>query len=358
MLDVDGTILARPNGESSTLGRFGHREDQVVGRFASDFLHPDDAPGLGEAFIAVRSVARARRSVECRLRDAAGAWRPSEVTFCNLLDDPEVAGLMCTIRDLTERKRAEEDLRRAKDEAEVASQAKSEFLATMSHELRTPIHAILGYTEMLQLEAFGAISDDQADALKRIDDRARNLFDLVSAVLDLSAMEVGRLRIEARRVEVADLLREVESDPYEAWLTSGVALVWDVAPGLLPLSSDAGKIKIIVRNLVSNAVKFAPHGAVVVSARRARAGVEICVTDDGIGIPEELQRTIFEPFLPDRRQRVAEVRRLRAGAPHREALAPASGRYRHRFEHGRAWVVVPGLAADVPARWHGKPVIR
>jgi PAS domain S-box-containing protein len=297
VLDVDGTVLARPNRGDSPIGPYGYGSEAVLGRLGRDFLHPDDAAAVAKAFLQVTAAAHATAAVECRLRDSTGSWRPSEIVLCNLLDDPAVCGVMCTVRDLTARKRAEAQLRAARDAAEAASQAKTEFLNTMSHELRTPIHAILGYAEMLEEGGFGELAAEQREAVQRIAERARDELELVTAVLDVNAMESGRVIARAEPVRVADVVAQIEREGRKPWSESGLEMVWDVPATLPPIASDAGKIKIVVRNLVGNAVKFTTRGTVTVRARRVRAGIEISVADTGIGIPPEARDAIFEPFF-------------------------------------------------------------
>jgi signal transduction histidine kinase len=204
---------------------------------------------------------------------------------------------MCSVRDLSDRKRAEAELREARDAAEAASQAKSEFLNTMSHELRTPIHAVLGYAEMLDDEAFGDLSTEQREIVQRITDRARDQFELIAAVLDLSAMEAGRMMLQAGPVRLAELFAAIEGEGRTAWRASGLTIAWDAPRDLPDLISDAAKIKIVVRNLVGNAVKFTAQGGITVRARAASGGIEISVADTGIGIPPEQCGAIFAPFF-------------------------------------------------------------
>jgi PAS domain S-box-containing protein len=296
VLDVDGTVLARPDGTDDPIGRFGHTRANLLGRLGQDFVHPDDFAAIAAAFVRAVEAPTRTASVECRLRDGAGRYRPSQLVLCNLLEDPAVGGVMCSIRDLSERKQAEAELREARDAAEAASQAKSEFLNTMSHELRTPIHAVLGYAEMLDDGAFGALNREQREIVQRITDRARDQFELIAAVLDLSAMEAGRMVLQASPVHLADVCAEVEREGRKTWTDSGLAMRWDVPDDLPELLSDAAKIRIVLRNLVGNAVKFTARGSVTTRARAIRDGVEISVTDTGIGIPADQRDAIFAPF--------------------------------------------------------------
>jgi signal transduction histidine kinase len=187
------------------------------------------------------------------------------------------------------------DNARLLEELERANNVKSEFVATMSHELRTPLNVILGYNDLLLDGAFGALSPEQDDTVKRTQNQARVLLDLVNETLDLSRLDAGRLEIDIAEVVIDDLLAEIDGETREAQLRSPVRVRWEAAPGLR-LRSDPGKLKVIVRNLLQNALKFTPDGEVVVGARPADSGVEIAVRDTGIGIPPEAQQLIFEAF--------------------------------------------------------------
>jgi signal transduction histidine kinase len=269
----------------------------VLGRFRQSFVHADDAERVIATFLDLTERPGESARVQCRLRAGEGGYRPAEIVFCNLVEDPAVAGVMCSLRDLTEQKRAEAELRVARDAAEAASHAKSEFLSTMSHELRTPICAVLGYAEMLDDGAFGELNDEQREIVQRITDRARDQFELVAAVLDLSAMDAGRATVHAGPVQLAEVCAVADREGRKAWSESRLALAWDVPADLPVLLSDAGKIKIVVRNLVANAVKFTARGCVTVRARAARDGVEIAATDTGIGLAPEHREAIFAPFF-------------------------------------------------------------
>jgi PAS domain S-box-containing protein len=208
----------------------------------------------------------------------------------------QVQGVVVVFRDTTERKQSEAALIRAKEAAEAADRLKSEFLATMSHELRTPLNVILGYVELLVEGGFGAVTAAQGAVLRRLEQNTRVLCELISMVLDLNRLEAGRLPLDVKGVELGALLEEIRAEMQGLCEQSGLSFRWQVEAALPVVQTDPGKLKVIVKNLVGNAIKFTPRGRVTVRAQAQPAGVEIGVSDTGIGIAPEAQALIFEPF--------------------------------------------------------------
>ncbi len=182
------------------------------------------------------------------------------------------------------------------DELERAGRLKSDFVATMSHELRTPLNAIMGYNDLLLEGAFGKLKEEQREPLRRIAKSAADLLELINTTLDVSRIEAGRLPVDLKEFGLSDLLAQIRTETQDLQSKPGVRFRWNLPPALPRLRSDPIKVKVVLKNLIANAVKFTEHGSVTVEAHKEGRGVEIAVTDTGIGIPPEAQSLIFEPF--------------------------------------------------------------
>jgi signal transduction histidine kinase len=189
----------------------------------------------------------------------------------------------------------QDELRKAKEHAERASHAKSEFLANMSHELRTPLNSIVGYSDALLSGLFGAIENPKhADYIRDIHRSGRYLTELINDILDLSVIEAGRLELNETIIDTADLLRGILPLFGPRAEDAGVALRAELAPELPRLKGDERRVKQILLNLLSNALKFTPEGGeVTVAAARSEQGLIIEVRDTGIGMsPEEIEQAL------------------------------------------------------------------
>ncbi|MBI4515464.1 MAG: GAF domain-containing protein [Deltaproteobacteria bacterium] len=179
-----------------------------------------------------------------------------------------------------------------------ANELKSEFLSTMSHELRTPLNAILGYADLMRDGAMGAVAPEQAQALERMLQNGRALLQLINMTLDANRLEAGRLRIEPSDFSLSELLAELHEEFAVGMPRLGVPLSFPERVELPPLRTDRGKVKLILRNLIENALKFTAAGSVTVSVRGLDGGerVALSVSDTGSGIPAEAVPAIFEMF--------------------------------------------------------------
>jgi len=177
-----------------------------------------------------------------------------------------------------------------------ANAVRSDFVASMSHELRTPLNVIIGYHDMLLDQELGALSPSQRDILSRLRINSLQLLELVNATLDLSRLESKRVSVNRVPVDIGALLAAIETETREANHASPLQLHFPVAPGLPTLSTDLVKLKVILKSLISNAIKFTPSGSVTINAVGAGDAIAVEVIDTGIGIQRDALTRIFEPF--------------------------------------------------------------
>jgi PAS domain S-box-containing protein len=208
-------------------------------------------------------------------------------------------------RDITERRKAEEDLKQARDDAEASNQAKSIFLANMSHELRTPLNAILGFSSMLGRDS--GPTPAQKENLAVINRSGEHLLAMINDILDLSKIEAGRIELDENPFDLVALLEEISAMIQSRAGEKGLSFVQQAEPVTFPyVSTDAGKLRQILINLLSNAVKFTSEGGITLRAATeplpktpARCQLLLEVEDTGPGIDPDRQEEIFDPFVQE-----------------------------------------------------------
>jgi len=281
----------------------GYSVDECVGRYSSDFLHPDDVDRVTEEILGMFTDGNIRRtSFRMMAKDGRYLWLESAMTPVEGFDKKYQGFIACT-RDVTDQKIREQELMAAREKAEQASLTKSRFLANMSHELRTPLNAILGFSEMMTEQVFGPMENDQyMEYAGLIHESGSHLLSLISDILDMSKIEAGKYDLALEPVCVGTAIekaaRMVQTRVDEGELE--LLLQLDGADGYTVLADERAVTQILL-NVLSNAVKFTPAGGrITVSALPAAHGhIAISVKDTGVGIdPDDLER-VLNPFEQD-----------------------------------------------------------
>ena len=210
----------------------------------------------------------------------------------------EIATMAQALHYFRDRTAAQRELERsAMQTADAANKAKTEFLANMSHELRTPLNSIIGFSEVLRERMFGELNAKQAEYIQDIHSSGQHLLSLINDILDLSKIEAGRMELSLAQFDMGSLLDDALMLVQERAQRQGLRLERDVGDDIGEWVADPRKVKQVVINLLTNAVKFTPTGGrISLRARMVDAGVEIAVADTGVGIAPQEQALVFEEF--------------------------------------------------------------
>ena len=294
---ADGNIIFITPGCEAL---FGHDQDEMIQRPMADFIHPEDVPGLIAAIesLVAAGPCAAPLVVQYRAqrRDGRLVWIEGRPRV-NFSETGEYISVQDVVRDITERKASEARLAEAHKAAEAAAIAKSDFLANMSHEIRTPLTAILGFSDMLQ----NAPSLDEEARLyaRRIVNGGRTLLAVVNDILDFSKLEAGQVELDPQPFDPAEALNEAIDLVAAQAEAKGLAVVLNLDQDLPPLlRADSSRLRQILLNLLSNALKFTTQGQVTLSASylAAERRLRIAVADTGSGIPADKLDRLFERF--------------------------------------------------------------
>jgi protein-histidine pros-kinase len=279
---------------------FGWTRDEILGKALADTIVPTqyrEAHRAGLAhYLATGEGPVLGKVLELTALDRSGREFPVELAISRASTLGEEALFVAFVRDITARKRAEEAINELNTELQVATRHKSEFLANMSHELRTPLNAILGFSELLLDDTTGKYdSSKRHKFLDEISKSGRHLLALINDILDLSKVEAGRMTLEIETVSISSAVDDVLNTIEPLAAKKHLVVSTDADAG--QIEADAGKLKQMLLNLASNAVKFTPEGGLVtIKARRLAEAVEISVADTGIGIASSDLERLFTEF--------------------------------------------------------------
>ncbi len=296
MLDTDGRVVSWNLGAERI---YGYSAGEILGKHVSIFC-PEEDLRQGDPDEELRLAAiegRVEKEGWRVRRDAARVWASVVITAVHD-DSGDLCGFSKVIRDITERKRAQQQLEEQRARAEQANQAKSRLFAAMSHEIRTPMNAILGMTELL---GETELNQDQRHYVEIFRSAGANLLDLIDNILDLSRIESGRFELERVAFNLEGVVTGVVQSLDSKARDKGIVLRSYLTPGVTKLLiGDAARLRQILVNLMGNVIKFANSGEVAISAGNREGGrpgeIGFTVSGAGTGIPPDQLEAIFDPF--------------------------------------------------------------
>jgi PAS domain S-box-containing protein len=317
-LKVDAYFEADPAGtityaNSAFCKAVAYSKEEVIGSHFSEFTAEESLRPLFRHFRALYQGDPPGEAVEYIFRKSDGSVGVAELSVSLVqLQDGQLRGTRGIVRDVTERKRAEEALQKAKEAAEEASRAKSTFLTNVSHELRTPLTSVLGFAKVIQKRLVEQIiphvdaHDPKTErAVRQVEenlgiviDESLHLTKLINDVLDLTKIESGQVEWQRQPVVVAQVIERAVATTAAATEQKGLQMRTDIEPALPDLIGDQGRLVQALTNLLSNAVKFTDRGgSITCTAHRAGNDVVVRVIDTGIGIAPADCAKVFEHFV-------------------------------------------------------------
>lgn len=286
-VDFSGRFLSVSAAASEM---WGYSPDELIGRHYTRVIFPEDIPktdAVVTRIMAGEPVADFEN--RCVRQDGSLVYVLWSLSWSQADEK-----MFVVAHDVSERAEANELLRQAEAEANRANRAKSEFLSRMSHELRTPMNAILGFAQLLEMDE---LSTEQREGLNHILRGGRHLLDLINEVLDISRIEAGRLSLSVEPVEISEALKESFDLVQPLARQREIRLYGPIGCGSAYVSGDRQRLKQVLINLISNAIKYnRVNGTVTVTCERREERMRISIADTGFGIPEEKLSHLFIPF--------------------------------------------------------------
>jgi len=274
----------------------GYSKEELLGMSFFDLVHPKDRQASQERHREKMSGEVMAGLFEMSIIRKDGSEVPIELTSAFTTYMGKHANV-AYIRDITERKRAEEKLIEKTREVEEANRLKSEFLAHMSHELRTPLNVVIGFSQLMLDNIPGEINEEQRQCLSDVLSSSKHLLNLINEVLDLSKIESGKVELKLENVALTEIVECLTRTMIPTLRLRKQSLDVELEEGLPPIHADKAKLKQVLLNLLSNATKFTPDGGKLkIEAVREGDWCQVSVIDNGIGIKKEDQERIFEPF--------------------------------------------------------------
>ncbi len=295
-LDAHGIIeMANPKAQAI----FAYTEEELIGKNVS-ILMPHSARAehdhyLKHSVIHAKKVINKARELYGLRKDGSQFPMELNVAPMDIGHEKKFVGIL---HDITDRKNILETMRLAKQEAEQANQAKSQFLSSMSHELRTPLNAILGFTQLLQEDTVDTVNEDQRESLDHIFLAGTHLLTLINEILDLSKIESKQVDINLEPIDIIQVVSQVTNLISPQADKAQIKMITHLPKSeKLFVIADSSRIIQVINNLLTNAIKYnRSEGTVTIHFTEKDKRVRLSVTDTGLGIPEEMIPQVFEPF--------------------------------------------------------------